>query len=110
VPFVKRANYLPDSISGGAIAVLAVLAACLVAAMLTAFAAAAAGIGVVLLLSFWMGTKSPALPALGVVAAVLILVTVAWLGRAPLRRAIERTLVWMMAVRPARRSVRTRRR
>lgn len=89
-------NYLMDSVTGGTIAVLAVLAACLVAMMLTAFAAAAAGLGVVLLLASWIGTKSPALPAFRAVAAVFILVAVAWLGRAPVRRAIERALVWMV--------------
>jgi hypothetical protein len=50
----------------------------------------------VLLLASWIGTKSPALPAFGAVAAVFILVAVAWLGRAPVRRAIERALVWMV--------------
>ena len=93
---MKRANYLTDSITGGTIAVLAVLAACLVAAMLTAFAAAGAGISVVVLLSFWLGTKSPAPPAFAVVAAVLILAGVAWLGRAAVRRAIERVLLWIV--------------
>jgi hypothetical protein len=93
---VKRLeNYLTDTVTGGTIAVLTVLAACLVAMMLTAFAAAAAGVGMVLLLSFWMGTKSPALPAFGVVAAGVILVAAAWLVRAPCRRAVERALVWM---------------
>jgi hypothetical protein len=97
VPFVKRTeNYLTDSITGGAIAVLAVIAVCLVAMMLTVFAAAAGGIGVVLLLSFWIGTKSPALPAFGVVAAGVIMAAVAWLVRARARRAIERALVWMV--------------
>jgi hypothetical protein len=91
---VKRVeNYLTDSITGGTIAVLAVLVACLVAMMLAAFAAAAAGLGVVLLLSFWMGTKSPALPAFVVAGAIMA--AAAWLVRAPARRAIERALVWM---------------
>jgi hypothetical protein len=93
---VKRLeNYLTDTVTGGTIAVLTVLAACLVAMMLTASAAAATGIGMVLMLSFWMGTKSAALPAFGVVAAGVILVVFAWLVRAPCRRAVERAVVWM---------------
>jgi hypothetical protein len=99
LPFVKRTeNYLMDSITGGTIAVVAVIAACLIAMMLTAFAPAAGRIGVVLLLSFWIGTK-PALPAF--VVAGVIMAAVAWLLRAPVRRTIERALVWM--VRPRRR-------
>jgi hypothetical protein len=98
-------NCLTDTITGGTIGALAVIVACLVAMMLTAFAVfatAAAGIGVVLLLSSWMGMKSPAPPAFVVVlfmyalAVGVIVVAAAWLVRAPLRRAIERALVWMV--------------
>jgi hypothetical protein len=105
VPCVKRVeNCITDSITGGTIAVLAVTVACVVAMVLTAVAVcatAAAGIGVVLLLSSWMGMKTPALPAFVVVlfmyalAAGVIVLAAAWLMRAPLRRAIERALVRM---------------
>jgi hypothetical protein len=60
--------------------------------MLTAFAVLVAGVGVVLLLSSWMGTKSLALP----VFVVVLMAAVAWLVRAPVRRAVERALVWMV--------------
>ena len=86
----RTENCLTDSIAGGAIAVLAVMAACLVAMMLTVFAA----IGVVLLLFFWIGTKSPAL--LAFVVAGVITAAVAWLLRAPVRRAINAALAWMV--------------
>jgi nucleoside permease NupC len=93
VPFVKRVeNCLMDNATGGTIAVLAVMAACLVATMLTAFAVLVAGVGVVLLLSSWMGTKSLALP----VFVVVLMAAVAWLVRAPVRRPVERALVWMI--------------